>query len=129
MASASELVVVAFDFGTTFSGYAFSFRDDPLKVQANNYWVAGSLRLMSLKTPTCVLLDPNDEFHSFGFAAENKYISLAEDQKNKGWKLFRQFKMLLHSNEVCILFFQKKHKVIRVSFCDWSASVGVRRPS
>jgi len=41
MAKSGGLVVVAFDFGTTFSVYAFSFRNDPLKVQTNGNWVAG----------------------------------------------------------------------------------------
>jgi len=101
MAKAGGLVVVAFDFGTTFSGYAFSFRNEPSKVQTNGNWVAGSEKLMSLKTPTCVLLNKDDNFHSFGFEAENKYSALAEDGNHHGWKLFRHFKMVLHSNEVC----------------------------
>ena len=100
MAKPGGLVVVAFDFGTTFSGYAFSFRDDPLKVQTNGNWIAGSEKLISLKTPTCVLVDPNNDFHSFGFEAENKYTALAEEDELSGWKFFKQFKMILHSNKV-----------------------------
>ncbi|XP_045182072.2 heat shock 70 kDa protein 12A-like [Mercenaria mercenaria] len=95
----SHLLVAAFDFGTTYSGYSFSFRDDPLKVQTNQGWNAGSEKLISLKTPTCVLLNDKKEFHSFGFEAENKYASLAEDNKHRGWLFFRRFKMLLHNNE------------------------------
>jgi len=109
MATPGGLVVVAFDFGTTFSGYAFSFRNDPLNVQTNGNWVAGTEKLISLKAPTCVLVDPNDKFDSFGFEAENKYTKLAEEGTIKGWKLFKQFKMILHTKEVCksflILFF------------------------
>ncbi|XP_053399962.1 heat shock 70 kDa protein 12A-like [Mercenaria mercenaria] len=95
----SHLLVAAFDFGTTYSGYAFSFRDDPLKVQTNQGWNAGSEKLISLKTPTCVLLNDKGEFHAFGFEAENKYASLAEDDEHHGWMLFRRFKMLLHNNQ------------------------------
>lgn len=40
----NKLIVAAIDFGTTFSGYAFSFRHDfetdPYKIQANN-WIGG----------------------------------------------------------------------------------------
>ncbi|XP_045170338.2 heat shock 70 kDa protein 12B-like [Mercenaria mercenaria] len=97
--TSSHLLVAAFDFGTTYSGYAFSFRNDPLKVQTNHGWNAGSEKLISLKTPTCVLLSPDRKFHSFGFKAENKYTSLAEDDEHKGWLLFRRFKMILHNNE------------------------------
>jgi hypothetical protein len=97
-----HILVAAFDFGTTYSGYAFSFRDDPMKIQTNQGWNAGSEKLISLKTPTCVLLNQHKQFDSFGFEAENKYSDLAEDNKHHGWMLFRRFKMLLHNNEVNI---------------------------
>ena len=32
------LLVAAIDLGTTYSGYAFSFRTDPEKVICNNNW-------------------------------------------------------------------------------------------
>lgn len=39
-----RLLVAAVDFGTTFSGYAFSFghefKSDPLKIQTN-HWIGG----------------------------------------------------------------------------------------
>ncbi|XP_053384646.1 heat shock 70 kDa protein 12B-like [Mercenaria mercenaria] len=95
----SHLLVAAFDFGTTYSGYAFSFLNDPLKIVTNQSWIAGSEKLISLKTPTCVLLKPNKEFHSFGFEAENKYADLAEDDEHHGWLLFRRFKMKLHNTD------------------------------
>ncbi|XP_060578574.1 heat shock 70 kDa protein 12B-like [Ruditapes philippinarum] len=95
----SALLVVAFDFGTTYSGYAFSLRDKPLNVQTNQGWIAGSDQLISLKTPTCVLLDPNGQFDSFGYEAENHFATLAEDNEHIGWRLFRRFKMILHKNE------------------------------
>ncbi|XP_060596203.1 heat shock 70 kDa protein 12B-like [Ruditapes philippinarum] len=95
----SALLVVAFDFGTTYSGYAFSFRDDPLKIQTNQKWIAGSDQLISLKTPTCVLLDPNGQFDSFGYEAENHFATLVEDKEHQGWRLFRRFKMILHNNK------------------------------
>ncbi|XP_045161878.1 heat shock 70 kDa protein 12B-like [Mercenaria mercenaria] len=95
----SHVLAVAFDFGTTYSGYAFSFLDDPLTIRTNQGWIAGSDQLISLKTPTCVLLNPKKEFDSFGFEAENKFASLAEDGQHHDWLLFRRFKMLLHSNE------------------------------
>ncbi|XP_033742661.1 heat shock 70 kDa protein 12B-like [Pecten maximus] len=103
MASSGEhLLVAAIDFGTTYSGYAFSFlhdyKRDPLKVSANN-WTAGSGGLISLKTPTCVLFKTNGEFHSFGFEAEDKYSDLALDGEQDGWRYFRRFKMKLYENK------------------------------
>ncbi|XP_060556338.1 heat shock 70 kDa protein 12B-like [Ruditapes philippinarum] len=93
----NTLVVVAIDFGTTYSGYAFSFLDKPDKIETNEAWVAGSAQLMSLKCPTAVLLTPEKEFHSFGFEAEDKFADLAEDDEHHDWYLFRRFKMSLYS--------------------------------
>jgi len=95
-----HLVVTAIDFGTTYSGYAFSFKHDPTKVQTNQGWNAGSERLISYKTPTCVLVNPQKKFDSFGYDAENKYVSLVDEEKHEGWMLFRRFKMILHNEEV-----------------------------
>ncbi|KAK3099718.1 hypothetical protein FSP39_008541 [Pinctada imbricata] len=96
------ILVAAIDFGTTFSGYAFSFRHeyqrDPLKISANN-WIAGSQALISLKTPTTILLKSDQTFHSFGYEAENEYSILAENGEHAGWYYFRRFKMLLHQNK------------------------------
>ena len=95
------LVVTAIDFGTTYSGYAFSFKHDPTKVQTNQGWISGSDRLISFKTPTCVLVNPQKNFDSFGYDAENKYVSLVEGEKHEGWMMFRRFKMILHNEVVC----------------------------
>ncbi|XP_060554290.1 heat shock 70 kDa protein 12A-like [Ruditapes philippinarum] len=92
----SRLLVAAIDFGTTYSGYAFSFRDKPNDIHTNPNWVAGSEKLVSLKCPSTVLLKPNKTFHSFGFEAENKYSDLAEDDEHHGWYLFRRFKLTLY---------------------------------
>ncbi|XP_045203146.2 heat shock 70 kDa protein 12A-like [Mercenaria mercenaria] len=90
------LLVAAIDFGTAYSGYAFSTRTDhgkdPLKVCANT-WGAGNL--MSLKTSTCVLFDRNKKFHSFGFEAEDNYSDFALDEKHQDFYFFRRFKMKL----------------------------------
>lgn len=100
MASSSYLLVAAFDFGTTYSGYAFSFKDRPLNIITNQTWVAGSEKLVSLKTPTCLLLDDKENFHSFGYVAENKYADLAADDKHHNWRFFSRFKMTLYDNKV-----------------------------
>ena len=93
-----RLLVAAIDFGTAFSGYAFSFKSDPMKIQTNASW---SQRLVSLKTPTSVLVDPEGKFDSFGYEAETKYASLLEDESDaEDWALYRKFKMILHNNPV-----------------------------
>lgn len=103
MSLSVPILVAAIDFGTTFSGYAFSFRHefdkDPEKISTTN-WVAGGQALVSLKTPSVVLLKPDRTFHSFGFEAENKYGDLAGDGEHAGWLYFKRFKMTLHGNKV-----------------------------
>lgn len=108
MSTSPSLLVAAFDFGTTFSGYAFSFHDNPSKVTTNHSWIAGSDKLISLKTPTCLLIDDKGDFNSFGYEAENKYATLAEDGQHHGWRLFRRFKMLLYNNKVCFQTVKEK---------------------
>lgn len=97
-----RMLVAAIDFGTTYSGYAFSLRhefdNDPLKVTANQ-WNVGSRSSVSLKTPTCILFSPNKEFDSFGYEAEDKYANLALDNQHHEWYYFRRFKMNLYENK------------------------------
>ncbi|KAL5012116.1 hypothetical protein ScPMuIL_010667 [Solemya velum] len=98
MASNDFLLVAAIDFGTTYSGYAFSFKHenerDPMKISANN-WGAFSGGPASLKTPTTVLLTPDEQFFAFGYEAEDKYAELALDEEHEDWFYFRRFKMML----------------------------------
>ncbi|KAH3748379.1 hypothetical protein DPMN_182824 [Dreissena polymorpha] len=100
----TSLVVAAFDFGTTYSGYAYSYRHNPTEVHTNESWYTGgaSSQLVSLKTATCVLLDDKGKFNSFGFEAEDKFAALTMQRKNEGWRLFRRFKMHLHNIKVIL---------------------------
>ncbi len=93
-------VVVAIDFGTTFSGFAFSFnhRDGSDDIYMNREW--GSAQgFCTLKTPTCILLNPYKKFVKFGFEAAEKYAEL-EDAKDQTFYCFDRFKMMLHKSEV-----------------------------
>ncbi|XP_076100919.1 heat shock 70 kDa protein 12A-like [Mytilus galloprovincialis] len=95
-----HLLVAAIDFGTTYSGYAFStianFKLDPLKIHANQAWNAGGRQLLSLKTPTCLLLNEKKELVSFGFEAENDYAELVLDERHNDHYYFTRFKMKLY---------------------------------
>jgi hypothetical protein len=53
-----------------------------LKIHANQAWNAGGRQLLSLKTPTCLLLDGRKQIVSFGYEAENDYAELALDEKH-----------------------------------------------
>lgn len=101
--SEDYLLVAAIDFGTTYSGYAFSMRDefqkDPLKIHTNQAWNAGSKQLVSLKTPTCLLLNSEKKLEAFGYEAENKYAELYMDDKHRDYYFFHRFKMTLHNTK------------------------------
>ncbi|XP_053395912.1 heat shock 70 kDa protein 12B-like [Mercenaria mercenaria] len=93
----SSLLVAAIDFGTTYSGWAFSFKydfeRDPTKITAKN-WHGD--QLISSKAPTCVLIKPDGKtFDSFGYTAESKYADLAAEEKHGEWFFFKRFKMML----------------------------------
>ncbi|KAL5012747.1 hypothetical protein ScPMuIL_011298 [Solemya velum] len=98
-ASSTKLLVAAIDFGTTFSGYAFSFRHeyetDPAKT-TGKIWQSRTGLLSSMKAPTCLLLKPDKSFAAFGYDAENEYSELALEGEHQKWYYFKRFKMLLH---------------------------------
>ena len=97
-----HFVVAAIDFGTTYSGYAFSFTRDPDSIHMMRKWEGGDPGVTNQKTPTTLLLKPNGEFHSFGFSARDCYHDLEENEARK-WYYFEKFKMSLHSSQVRLL--------------------------
>ena len=96
-----HFVVAAIDFGTTYSGYAFSFTRDPDSIHMMRKWEGGDPGVTNQKTPTTLLLKPNGEFHSFGFGARDVYHDLEEGEAKK-WYYFEKFKMSLHSSQVSL---------------------------
>lgn len=88
------IVVGAIDFGTSYSGYAFSFKSDPQKV-FTKVW-PGDVNLSSSKTPTCILFDKDMNFKAFGFQAEDKYADCYSDGEHHDWYFFRNYKMALY---------------------------------
>ncbi|XP_033742406.1 heat shock 70 kDa protein 12A-like [Pecten maximus] len=96
------IMVAALDFGSTFSGYAFSTKFDyklnPLKA-TDMTWTAKSGGLLSLKTSSSILFDASETIDSFGFDAEDKYAELMEQNKHEQWFFFRRFKMSLYEEK------------------------------
>ncbi|XP_066285856.1 heat shock 70 kDa protein 12A-like [Branchiostoma lanceolatum] len=91
------LMVAAIDFGTTYSGYAFSFMSSPEDIIMNKNW-GENVGFQSYKTPTSVLLSPERKFVAFGFDAIAKYTTLLEENEDKEYYFFDRFKMRLHSS-------------------------------
>ena len=98
-----HFVVVAIDFGTTFSGYAFSFTRDPESIHMMRKWEGGDPGVINQKTPTCLLLTPTGEFRAFGFTARDLYHDL-DPVEAEQWLYFEKFKMVLHYNAVGGMF-------------------------
>ena len=96
--SLGYIMVAAIDFGTTYSGYGFSFKTTPNDVIVNKNWgeVLGN---SSFKTPTSVLIDRNKKFVSFGYKAEHDYSQFCAARKGEDYDLFRHFKMKLYKNK------------------------------
>lgn len=97
------LIAAAIDFGTTYSGWAFSTRNDfskdPTRVFLKQ-WIDPSSTLMYNKTSTSILFDENEKFSRFGFEAEAKYLELTFENKHRSWYFFRRFKMSLFKIQV-----------------------------
>ncbi|XP_021342888.1 heat shock 70 kDa protein 12A-like [Mizuhopecten yessoensis] len=96
------LAVVAIDFGTTYTGYAYSSRNEFQKSKSNcagiinhNNWASGFAGLYSFKAPTVALFNSEKEFDCFGYEAEDKYARLAENKVHHKWYYFSRFKMQL----------------------------------
>ena len=103
MATKNYLLVAAIDFGTTYSGYAFSSREDYEKEPTKAYpkhWEDPRSSMIYNKTSTCILFDESVNFSNFGFEAEAKYQDLIMDNEHKPWYFFRQFKMTLYDKQV-----------------------------
>lgn len=108
-ARGSKIVIAAIDFGTTYTGYAYTFKaeldkvkksDDPCNVLYKQWKSGSDAGLCSHKTPTCLLLNSAGKFDSFGFSAEERYYSLMNNNDHQGWRFFKRFKMILLNEKV-----------------------------
>ncbi len=92
--------VVAIDFGTTYSGYAYSFSNHPEDISLMRTTNGGRYGGPSThKIPTILLLNDKGGFHSFGHEAREAYHDLDEIQATK-WLYFEKFKLELHTRKV-----------------------------
>lgn len=102
---ASKLFVAAIDFGSNYTGYAFSNVNQPDCIYTFD-WKHN--HLVSTKVPTAVLLNAKKEFLAFGYDAETKYMQSLEhdsDEEDSGEEkdvlyYFRKFNTIFHT-EVC----------------------------
>ena len=98
-----QRLVVAVDFGTTYSGYAYCWQDEYEKNITNpkilcNTWIGG--KVIGEKAPTCVLFNSDKKFHSFGYDAVAFYEQNAHRENFRDWYYFEHFKMKLYNETV-----------------------------
>lgn len=87
-------LVAAIDFGTTYSGYAFSWKKEPA-----NFFTLKSSDMLSAKEPSVLLMDRSGELVAFGQDAVLKYKDYCDEKLQQNYFYFSNFKMTLHRDE------------------------------
>ncbi|XP_060597226.1 heat shock 70 kDa protein 12A-like [Ruditapes philippinarum] len=85
------LVVVAIDFGTVHSGFAYSFKGNENNIKSAEH---GGI-LQEDRVPTILLLNPDKTFHSFGYKAQIDFHELSACDRSKFY-FFENFKMKIY---------------------------------
>eukprot|EP00064_Thunnus_orientalis_P026179 superscaffoldBa00015670_g26666 len=87
--------IIAIDFGTTYSGYAYSVTPREEQIEPNLKRWGKELGLDTPKTPTCILFNDNEEFIKFGYEARAAYIKMRGEEAKQHY-YFEAFKMALY---------------------------------
>ncbi|CAC5367768.1 unnamed protein product [Mytilus coruscus] len=110
----NALAVVAIEFGTTHSGWAYSFDRESKpclpKIYTKGGW-KGIDGLSTGKTHTVALFNPYDMLHSFGYEAEMQYAELIDEDAASEWKYFKGFNMALFVDETTQIEHQQRNLV------------------
>ncbi|XP_027880055.1 heat shock 70 kDa protein 12A-like [Xiphophorus couchianus] len=94
-----ESYIISIDFGTTYSGYAFSLASREEEVDPHVKFWGEEIGLETPKAPTCILFDEHQQFVSFGYKA--KQTSLKTSGKDgRAMFFFDCFKMSLYGKKV-----------------------------
>lgn len=93
-------LVAAIDFGTTYSGYAYSYSFEPEKIFVNSKWPGG---IQTCKEATAILLDDKQQFVAFGEDAISRYSEYLDTDEEKTFYFFSRFKMVLYKEKVFLL--------------------------
>ena len=93
-------VVAAIDFGTSFSGYGYSYKHAKEKIYTKDNFSRDSF---TRKFPTAILFDDKQNFVAFGDDAVELYSKYAETYREHRYAFFHQFKMTLYNKQVNIV--------------------------
>ena len=92
-------VVAAIDFGTTYSSWGYSLRNDFLSDPGDiivKRWEFGKTSMF--KAPTCILLSPDgSKVEAFGFDAERMFAALVKQGRHRDYFFFFRFKLELQN--------------------------------
>ena len=95
------VMTVAIDFGTTFSGYAFSFASNKKDIIMFTNWGSCVGLPVSFKAPTCLMTNKHDRFVAFGYEAQHKYSSMTSEEAEE-YYFYDKFKMYLHEQVIIV---------------------------
>ena len=88
-------VVIAIDFGTSRSGYAYAFKDDK-KIIGRFVWDKQPVEY--IKTLTQSLYNGDRKLESWGYSAMSRLAELRRDKSAKDYSFFSTFKMALRES-------------------------------
>ncbi|XP_032424290.1 heat shock 70 kDa protein 12A-like isoform X2 [Xiphophorus hellerii] len=91
--------IIAIDFGTEYSGYAFSITSRGDEIDPRWKVWGEEVGLETPETPNCILFDKQEKFMSFGYVAKEDYSS-KKGQEARDMFFFDCFKMALYDNEI-----------------------------
>ncbi|XP_054908892.1 heat shock 70 kDa protein 12A-like [Poeciliopsis prolifica] len=94
-----ESYIISIDFGTTYSGYAFSLTSREEEVDPHVKFWGEEVGLETPKTPTCILFDEHQQFVSFGYEAKNSYLKQS-GKDGRAMFFFDCFKMSLYDKKI-----------------------------
>ncbi|XP_031604821.2 heat shock 70 kDa protein 12A-like [Oreochromis aureus] len=91
--------IIAIDFGSAYSGYAFSLTPKGAEIDPHMRRWGRELGLDTPKTPTCILFNEDKEFIKFGYEAKTAYFRMQGEEAKKSY-FFGNFKMALYGKRV-----------------------------
>ena len=106
--SSDPFLVVAIDFGTACSGYAYasSLKPDAIHLMRRIDSAPKDGGASHCKVPTALLLTEHEEFVAFGYEAKEMYSDMYPEEQQR-YLFFEKFKMELHYTEVCAWYVLK----------------------
>ncbi|XP_069009711.1 heat shock 70 kDa protein 12A-like [Embiotoca jacksoni] len=94
----AEPYIIAIDFGTTYSGYAYSLTSRQADVDPHVHLWGSEVSLRTSKAPTCILFNDHEEFVSFGYKAQKAYLKMRGEEA-RSFFFFENFKMSLYGTK------------------------------